>query len=128
MDTGSRPRSSLHRSFGMSLRVKVALGVALPILLVLTLLSFMRFWREGQFLENQLELTVSQLGDVMMGSLHHALLTNDREMISQSVSDMGGMKTVRWVQIIDPDGQVTADSRSENVGCVRGRCTGRQAR
>ena len=115
MDTGSRPRSKLHRSLGMSLRVKVALGVALPILLVMTLLSFVRVWRERQLLEDQLERTASQLGEVMSGSLHHALLTNDRERIAQSLRDMGEMETVRQIQLIGLDGRVTAGNRSDQL-------------
>jgi signal transduction histidine kinase len=115
MGSDSRPRLI---SFRTSLRARVALGVALPILVVLASLSFMRYRRERQLLEDQLRLTVLQLGEVMVGSLRHAMLTNDSEMLAQAVSDVGGMETIRQVQIIGLSGRVRADSHNEQVGTI----------
>lgn len=110
-----RIRSRIRLS-GTSLRVRVALGVALPILLVLTALSLMRYKRERQLLQDQTNLTVAQLGEVIMGGLRHTMLTNDREMLSQTLADIGRMETVQEVQVINLAGRVIADSYGEQIG------------
>ncbi|MCP4540200.1 MAG: HAMP domain-containing protein [Chloroflexi bacterium] len=117
MSYESQPRFRL-KFFRMSLRARVTLGVALPILLVLVSLSLMRYQRERRLLEDQMRLTVMQLGEVMVGSLHHAMLTNDPEMLAQVLSDVGNMDTVQRVQIVNLTGEVKADSRGEQVGKV----------
>ena len=109
---------SRFKSFRTGLRARVTLGVALPLLLVLSSLSLVHYWRERQLLEDQIRLTVLQLGEVMMGSLRHAMLTNNPEMLTQILSDVGGMETVQQVQIVSLDGRVIADSRGEEVGTI----------
>ena len=113
----SEIRSRL-RSFRRSLRARVALGVALPLLLVLSSLSLVHYWRKHQLLEDQVRLTALQLGEMMMGSLHHAMLANDREMLAQVLTDVGRMENVHRVQIIDLDGRVGADSRREELETI----------
>ncbi len=115
MDAKSQSRFELFRT---SLRAKVALGVALPVLLVLTSLSLIQYWRGSQLLEDQIRLTALQLGDVVTGSLRHAMLTNDREMVAQSLVDMSAMENVLQVQIVTLDGEVRVDSRQKSVGMV----------
>lgn len=109
-----------------SLRVRVALWVALPMLVALASLSLMHYWRERHLAEDQARLTVSQLGQVMTGSLRHTMLANDREMLSQMLSDIGAMDTVERVQLLDLSGEVKVSSapteigqiwRMENPGC-----------
>ncbi|MFQ5857795.1 MAG: hypothetical protein ACE5LU_19495, partial [Anaerolineae bacterium] len=109
------------RSFRKSLRARVALGIALPLLLVLSSLSLAHYWREHQLLEDQVRLTASQLGDMMLGNLRHAMLVNDREMLAQILTDVGTMENVHQVQIIDLSGRVRVDSRGEEVETIRRR-------
>ncbi|MEW5958308.1 MAG: sensor histidine kinase [Chloroflexota bacterium] len=115
MDVEPRSRFRLYRT---SLRARVALGVALPILLVLTLLSVIQYWRGSQLLEDQIRLTAVQLGDVVTGSLRHAMLTNDRDMLAWTLVDMSAMENVLQVQIVAPNGEVRVDSRNEAVGMI----------
>jgi hypothetical protein len=68
--------------FRTSLRVRVALGVALPLLLVLSSLSVMRYQRERRLLDDQMRLTVVQLSDLMVGSLRHSMVGNDHAMFA----------------------------------------------
>jgi signal transduction histidine kinase len=87
--------------------------------LFLIVLSLTQYWRERQLLEAQIRLTAFQLGEVLMGSLRRSMLDNDFEMVARTLADVGGMETVREVQIVDLDGRVIADSHSEEVGTVR---------
>lgn len=116
MDSETRSRL---RPFRTSLRARVALGIALPLLLVLSSLSLLHYWREHQLLENQIRLSALQLGEVMIGSLRHAMLVNDSEMLAQILADVGGMENVRQVQIIGLSGQVRANRRGEELEMIR---------
>jgi len=95
--------------------------VALPIALVLLSLSLVHYWRERELLEYQIGLTASQLGDMMVGNLRHAMMVNDREMLEQILTDVGRMENVHKVQILDLEGRVKVDSRDEGMGESRQR-------
>jgi len=102
-----------------SLRARAALGIALPILLVMTTLSLRHYWRERHLLEDQLRLSSLQLSEMLTGSLHHAMLTDDREMIAQIVATVGAMENIQQVQLINLDGLVKVDSLGQAVGNIR---------
>ena len=115
------------KSFRRSLRARVTLGIALPLVVVLASGSLVHYWRARQMLDDQVQLTALQLGDVMLGSLRQAMLVNNRDMLTQIVTDVGQMESVHRVVIVDIDGLVRADSRgqhleatwpSDELGCV----------
>ncbi len=103
----------------MGLRARIALGVALPILLALALLAVVRYRHERTLVEDQLRLTVLQVGQVMIGSLRHTMLLNDGDMLAQTLVDSSSIGTVQHVQIVDLGGIVRVSSRSAEVGTVR---------
>jgi len=90
----------------------------IPILLILGTLSFMHYWRERTLLQDQVRLSARQLGEVLLGSLHHALLMNDEHMLADILADVGGMGEIRQVQLVNLEGQVKVHSHSEFVGQV----------
>ena len=114
---------SPHRS----LRAKIALGVALPIFLTLAGFSVVHFLRERQLVEEQIQLTAQQLGDLTLGSLRHAMEVNDSALLAQILHDVDGMSSIQQVQIIGTDNMVKLDTRSapsptrrdlDDPGCV----------
>ncbi len=117
----SQSRGTHDRPFQQSLRARIALGVALPVLLVLSSLSLTHYNNERRLLEDQMQLTALQLGELMLSSLRHAMLVNDQERIDQVLADVGRMQSVRGVEIINLDGIVKAASSSQDVGGVRQR-------
>ncbi|GAB4436363.1 MAG: hypothetical protein Kow0031_18120 [Anaerolineae bacterium] len=87
----------------------------------------MHHYRERALLENQIRLSTSQLGEVLMGSLRHAMQMNDSEMMENIIIDVGRMENFKEVQLINTNGTVIIDSnvdhigqnnRTENAGCV----------
>lgn len=110
-------RSVVHR-LRHSLRVRVALWVALPTLVALLSLSLLHYWRERHLAEDQARLTVIQLGQVMTGSLRHTMLLNDRRMLAEMLRDIGAMETVERVQILDLGGEVKVSSAPAEIGQV----------
>ncbi len=107
--------------FRASLHAKVALGVMLPLLVVLFSLSLIHYWHERHLLEDQIRLTALQSGEAMRGSLRHVMLVNDQEMLAQVLADWGRTRNVRQAQIIDLDGRVRVDSHDSEVGAIRRR-------
>ncbi len=132
------PALSLHRG----LRAKIALGVALPIFVVLLSLSLFHTWRERHLVETQIESAALQMGEMTLGSLRHAMALGDDAALKQILSDVSRLDNIRQVQIIGTDGVVKVNSLGRHVdevqnldqtGCVEchpasGEATARTAR
>ena len=101
-----------------SLRARVAFGVGLPVLLALSLLSVTHYLREQKLLENQIELTSSQMGGLVLGGLQHAMLVNDQADLEMIIHDIGAMETVDRILIVNLDGEVKSDSSASEIGKV----------
>ena len=111
--------SNSNSRFGFlrtNLRVKFALAIALPIFLIMSSLAVAHYWHERRLLEDQIRLNSLQLGELLMGSLRHAMLVNDGEMLAESLANVGAMDNMHDLQIVNLDGQVWMDSHSEEVG------------
>ncbi|MBI4771435.1 MAG: hypothetical protein HY784_13760 [Chloroflexi bacterium] len=81
--------------FRHSLRARVALGVALPAFLAMSSLSLVHYLRERQLVQEQARLTAAQIGEAIIGSLQHAMLLNDRQMLSEVLDDLGRVNAIR---------------------------------
>ncbi|MEW6717015.1 MAG: sensor histidine kinase [Chloroflexota bacterium] len=99
-----------------SLRFKFALGIALPVLLLLSGLALSHYQREQQLLKEQLHLTTQQLGQITLGALRHAMLMNERDHLINITTDIGSLENIQRIMVIDPQGRVGADSKKEAVG------------
>lgn len=98
------------RKFQQSLRVRAALGVALPVLLLLITLSWIHYTRERSLLEQHTRLSASQIGEATLGSLRHVMLEKDETHMGQILQDVGQMENIQRLMLIDLDGQVASDS------------------
>ena len=114
----SRLKQSL-KFLTSNLRIRAALGVSLPILLLLTAWSVLHYWGERNMLEEQIQLSSLQVSETLSGSLYHAMLLDDHEMIAQIVNDVGAMEHIQRVQLLDANRQVKADSLGRDVGAIR---------
>jgi signal transduction histidine kinase len=111
---------------GQSLRVRVALGVALPVLLLLIALSWIHYQRERSLLEQQIRLTATQIGEATLGSLRHVMLEKDETHLGQILQDVGKMENIQRVFLVGVDGHIAGDShqsasqqsfQSSDLGC-----------
>jgi signal transduction histidine kinase len=100
----------------LDLRIKVALVFMLPILLLVLYLAYDHYLVENELLMKQAQSTATQLGDVVLGSLSHSMLLNDRAMLSSAVQDIGGNENIKRVSIINLDGEVRESSITSEVG------------
>jgi signal transduction histidine kinase len=100
-------RASVRRP---NLRARVALGLGLPVFLILASLSLVHYWRERHLLEDQARLSAVQFGHVITASLRQAMLSGKTEAWSTVLRDIGGMPAFERAQIINLDGVVVAES------------------
>ncbi len=98
--------------------MKVALGVALPLLLILIGLSVLSYWRANYLMQEQIGAGVEELGQVTLGSLRHAMVRDDQAVLLEILADVR-KKNVQRVEIIGVNGDVAAASDPGLVGQVR---------
>lgn len=87
-----------------SLRARLALGVGFPILIALTALSALHYWREFNLIDEQTRLTAVQIGEVALGSLRHAMLANDSPHLDQILLDLAAKQNILQVLLVDSTG------------------------
>jgi signal transduction histidine kinase len=102
-------------TFKNSLRARLALGVALPLLIALSTLSMIHYWRELQLVEEQTHRNAVQLGEVLTSSLNHAMLDKGEKHLQETLNDIGGLEHVQRVQIIGLRGKTLADSSGKST-------------
>lgn len=98
--------------------MKVALGVALPLLVILIGLSVLSYWRANYLMQEQIGAGVEELGQVTLGSLRHAMVRDDQAVLLEILADVR-KKNVQRVEIIGVNGDVAAASDPGLVGQVR---------
>ncbi|TFH37610.1 MAG: sensor histidine kinase [Anaerolineales bacterium] len=110
-----------------SLRVRAALGVALPVLLLLIVLSWIHYQRERSLLEDQILRTASQIGAATLGSLRHVMLQKDKTHLDQILDDVGKMEDIQRLFLVGLDGTIVGDShpsdsqprfKTSDLGCL----------
>ncbi|HZY42911.1 MAG TPA: HAMP domain-containing protein, partial [Anaerolineae bacterium] len=102
--------------FFRSLRVKMALGVALPVLVLSQAMPLVHAWRERLLIDEQVRFIETQLTAALAGSLQYAMQLNDRVMLSDMLAQVTSDDGIQRVRILNLDGKVTADSRPAAAG------------
>lgn len=112
---------------GTSLRWQIALGVALPVFVILMSFSIWYYQREYNLLVKQNKSTAAQLGETVIYSLQHAMQNKDRENVADILQDIKQMNDIQLVQIIGNNGVLLANSEENfqpityittDLGCV----------
>lgn len=98
-----------HR-LGQSLRTRLALGLAVPLFLVLGAIAVGNYWRQQHLLTEQAQLTARQVGQVVASSLYAAFQRNDPAQLSDLLTNLRATRTLARLQITDLDGVIKLDS------------------
>lgn len=109
---------TLAGRFRRNLRVRVALGISLPIFIALTIVSLAHYWREQHLLEEQASLMAMQFGQVISSSLRQSMLMNDNNLLARLLDDLG-QETIERAQIVNMEGRVVIDNGSKQAGQVQ---------
>jgi signal transduction histidine kinase len=114
--TAGLRRARLAELLRHNLRARVALGIGLPLLLALSTLSVVHYWRTRDLLGDQARVTAQQFGQLVIGSLRQSMLVNDPQLTRDILAGINGRQTVERAQIVDLQGQVLVDSAPQQPG------------
>ena len=102
----------------LSLRVKVVIGVALPLIVFLFINTYYQYIGAQHLYVKELELISSQIGEMMRSSLHQSMLTNDQGLMERTMADISRIAFIRNVQIINLQGQTKVSSTPSEDGLI----------
>lgn len=110
-----RASSGLSELWRRNLRMRVALSLGAPLLLLLAVLAGGHYWREWHLLNAQAELTALQLGQVAQGSLYPALQAHNTDWAQATLKNIVGGQTLERAQLVDVGGRVLLDTATTGV-------------
>lgn len=89
----------------LSIKFKLAFGVSLPLLLVLSLLSWLHYTREQNLVEEQQRFVVSQLGQALEMRFHYGLRQNNNlRILGNVMASVASMPQVQAAALIGESG------------------------
>ena len=100
-----------RRRFGLHL--KVSLGVLLPVVIGWSVLASVRQLRFQRSLVDNVRASADSTGEIIEGSLQHAMLTNDFADLNEIVVDIGEQAGVKQLFLLDKGGRVLISSEQE---------------
>lgn len=119
-------RSSPNR-WRYSLRYKVALLFGAPVMLIAILIMYEHYTGEKKALEEQVRTASIQMSSVILASMKHSMMTNNRSMMESILTGTGQQGNISRVWIIDPNGTVQLSSipaevqsqvNTQMMGCI----------
>jgi len=106
------------RRFYRSLRFKITISVAVPLLIILTTISYLQCNSHRDLLMENLRLSASNTGDIIEASLQHAMLTNDFSEVQQIVDEIAKREGVRDLFLLDKQGRIVMSAAGKQVETV----------
>jgi signal transduction histidine kinase len=99
-----------------SLRFKVTLGILLPLLIILSILSYRQHASYQELLMENLQLSATNAGEIIEGSLLYAMLINDFSIVQQILDNIAEQQGIHGLFLLDKDGEVVLSAGSEALG------------
>ena len=96
---------SMNRVF-RSLRFKVTVGVLFALLVILSILFYVRHTSYERLLVDNLQALAANAGEIIEGSLQLAMVTNDFSMLQQVADDIGEQPGVQDLFLLSKSGHV----------------------
>ena len=104
------------RRFYDSLRFKITAGIALPLFVILSAFSFLQYIRQRDLLFSNLDRTTTDLGNVIVGSLQHAMLSQDLPEIQGILGNIAKQQGIRDVFLMNRRSEVRFSPQPEDIG------------
>lgn len=102
--------------FFSSLRFKITAGIALPLLVILGTFSYLQYTRQRELLLANLDRSTTNLGSVIVGSLQHAMLSQDLPEIQGIMDNIGKQEEIRTIFLMNKSGEVRFAPQGQEVG------------
>ena len=109
---------SRFKSLRTSLRVKVTLGVVLPLVLILGVSSAFDYIRHREIVLDNLSLLASQSSQVIENSLQIEMLSRNLDGLQQMLDAISEGEAIRIIYLLDTNGRVVFAPKGENVGTI----------
>jgi signal transduction histidine kinase len=106
------------RRFYHSLRFKITVGVAVPLLIILSTISYLQYKSHRDMMMENLMRSASNTGDIIEASLQHAMLTNDFSEVQQIVDEIARREGIRGLFLLDKQGRIVMSAAGKQVGTV----------
>jgi hypothetical protein len=97
----------------------MALGVALPVLVLSQAMPLVHAWRERLLIDEQVRFIETQLTTALIGSLQHAMLSNDRAMMSDTLKHMVSADGIQRIRVLNLAGEVAVDASLADANAVK---------
>ncbi|MCK5054695.1 MAG: hypothetical protein KAR65_10465, partial [Anaerolineales bacterium] len=119
-DRSSRSMISNLRSYfqnwSHSLRARLALGVAFPVMLMLVGMSVIHYSRELRLIEEQMRQTAARIGEVASGGIRHIMEEPGKGHLKQILADVSETKDINQILLIDITGRIAIDTTGLSIG------------
>jgi len=99
-----------------SLRARLALGVAFPVVLMLIGMSVIHHQRELRLIEEQMIQTATRIGEVTSGGIRHIMQEPGKGHLNQILDDVSETKDINQILLIDLDGRIAVDTTGLSLG------------
>lgn len=104
--------------FWSSLRLRVVLGVVIPLLLILGIAAQLQYARQRELVLANMQSFSTSVGESVETALAHAMLNRDRTQLNQVAQALVARQTIRNVRILDHKGVVRVAARSPELDTV----------
>jgi signal transduction histidine kinase len=111
----SNLRSSINNR-RHSLRARLALGVAFPVMLMLIGMSVIHYQRELRLIEEQMIQTATRIGEVTSGGIRHIMQEPGKGHLNQILDDVSETKDINQILLIDLNDRVVIDTTGLSTG------------
>jgi len=98
------------------LRFKITAVFVVPMILILSLLSYVHNNREQNELQEQIQVSTIRIGDMALSGMKNAMLRNDQEVINRIIKNYGSNPSISKIQIIGMDFQIKKSTEPNEVG------------
>lgn len=102
--------------FWSSLRLRVALGVVIPLILILGIAAQIEYTRQRELLLEHLQEFATSVGESVEIALTRAMLSRDRAQMTQVAQDLAARKSIRNALILDRNNVVRVATHPADVG------------
>lgn len=104
-----------------SLRFKITAGIALPLLVILGAFSTLQYIRQRDLLLSNLDHATTNIGNVIVGSLQHAMLSQDLPEIQGIMDNIAKQEGIRTVFLMNTRSEVRFAPGKQGVGHILAR-------
>jgi signal transduction histidine kinase len=99
-----------------SLRFRITAGAVFLLVLILGTFSYLQYQRHRALLLENLERATTAMGQVITGSLQHAMLTRDFSEIQQIIDDVAQQSEIANLALLNKQGEIRIAPKGQRTG------------